>query len=67
MTPRAQAEPGLNRWLAQTLPPPDQVACLVTFRDAATAATLTRQVTLADLELQPADLLAIVRDDNRRR
>ena len=46
MTPRAQGEPALNRWLAAVLPAPDQVGCVVSFRDAATGATAAREVTL---------------------
>ena len=33
MTPRAQAEPAINRWLETILPPLDQVGCVVSFRD----------------------------------
>jgi hypothetical protein len=65
-TPRAQAEPAINAWLAALLPPPAQVACMVSFRAAATGATVDREVTLGQLALQPADLLALVRDDNRQ-
>lgn len=57
MTPRAQAEPALDRWLAARLPPLDQIGCLVAFRSAATGAPETRQVTLRDLALQPIDLV----------
>jgi hypothetical protein len=63
MTPRAQGEPALNRWLAATLPPLDQIGCLVAFRDAATGTNVVRQVTLRQLDLQPSDLLAIVGED----
>jgi hypothetical protein len=66
MTPRAQGEPALNQWLAARLPPLDQVGCVVTFRSAATGAATNRGVTLRDLELQPVDLIAIVRDDTRQ-
>lgn len=66
MTPRAQGEPALNRWLAAILPPPDQVACVVAFRDANTGAALTREITLRDIALQPADLVAIIRDDTHQ-
>lgn len=65
-TPRAQAEPALNAWLAQILPPLDQVACVVAFRDAATGLDATRTVTLRDLGLQPADLVAILQEGNEQ-
>jgi hypothetical protein len=66
MTPRAQAEPALNHWLDTILPPLDQIACKVSFRDAATNTMVERQVTLRDLSIQPADLLQLVRDDNEQ-
>lgn len=65
ITPRALGEPALNRWLAAVLPPADQVACVVSFRDTATTNTsVEREVTLADLELQPADLIHLVRGES---
>lgn len=66
MTPRAQAEPAVNRWLASVLPPLDQVACTVTFRTAATGATDTEPVTLRQLGLQPADVVAILQEGNQQ-
>jgi len=66
MTPRAQAEPGINKWLSSVLPLPDQVGCTVTFRDAATAGMSTREVTLHQLGLQAADIIAILQDGNQQ-
>jgi hypothetical protein len=66
MTPRAQGEPSINAWLAAMLPPLDQIACVVSFRDAATGDTSSREVTLRQLDLQPADVIAIIRDDTRQ-
>jgi hypothetical protein len=63
MTPRGQGEPAINAWLATVLPPLDQIACVVTFRHAASGTSGRREVTLRQLDLQPADLVAIVRDD----
>jgi len=60
VTPRARAEPALNHWLAGMLPPLDDVGCRVTFLDATTGTMVTREVTLADLDLQPADLIALL-------
>jgi hypothetical protein len=56
MTPRAQAEPAVNAWLAGVLPPLRDIGCLVTVQDAA------HEVTMDELGLQPVDLLAVVRD-----
>ena len=65
-TPRTQAEPALNNWLANILPPLDQVACNVTFKEAATGLESTRAVTLRDLDLQPADVVAIIQEGNEQ-
>jgi hypothetical protein len=71
-SPRTQAEPALNQWLAQILPPPDRVACKVTYYDPitdkpildpATALPLARTVTQQNLQLQPIDLLYLLRTD----
>jgi hypothetical protein len=59
-SPRAMAEPGLNKWLTQLLPAPAEVACTVRFFDAATEAEVTHTITQADLELQPLDLLFVL-------
>ena len=63
MTPRAQAEPAINQWLASVLPPLQNIGAIVSFRDATTNAIVEREITLGDLAIQPADLLRIVRDD----
>lgn len=64
MTPRAVGEPGVNAWLAGVLPPPDQIGCVASYRSAATGTTETLEITLDQLGLQPADLLAIIREDS---
>ncbi|MGD9702223.1 MAG: hypothetical protein AB7Q42_13615 [Acidimicrobiia bacterium] len=66
MTPRAQAEPPLNSWIANVLPPPGEVGCVVSFRSAATGADASEQITLEQLDVQPTDLVALVRDDNQQ-
>jgi hypothetical protein len=66
MTPRAQGEPAVNLWLADTLPPLDKVGCLVDLREAATGADVTREVTLDRLGLQPADLYLLISEDNQQ-
>lgn len=57
MTPRASAEPALNAWLAQILPPPQSVACKVRYRAPGSTAWTTQAVTQYELGLQPIDLL----------
>lgn len=61
MTPRATAEPALNAWLAAVLPLPEEIACTVSFN-----ASDEQQVTIRDLQIQPADLIRLVPDDNRQ-
>jgi hypothetical protein len=55
MTPRANAEPTLNRWLGELLGPADQIAAIVTPEGSAAV-----EVTASDLAVQPLDLLAIL-------
>ncbi|WP_280252750.1 hypothetical protein [Nocardia abscessus] len=65
-TPRALGEPALNRWLAATLPPPNQVGCIVEFRRASTGLADRQEITLGDLGLEPADWLALLHDGNQQ-
>ncbi|WP_433380547.1 hypothetical protein [Streptosporangium sp. CA-115845] len=60
-TPRARIEPSVDAWLAEVLPPLDEVGCMVSFRSAGTGTETVREVTLASLGLRPADLVAIGR------
>src|SRR6185295_9841650 len=66
MTPRAQAEPALNKWLEGILPALDQVGCLVAFTEAATGTQKTEEVTLRQLELHPVDFVAILQEGNEQ-
>ncbi|HEX4949100.1 MAG TPA: hypothetical protein VFZ34_20655, partial [Blastocatellia bacterium] len=70
VTPRALAEPAVNKWLAAMLPAPSEVGCLVQFFDPAAnggaGATVTREVTQTDLQLQPLDLLYLVQTDSQQ-
>ena len=60
LTARAQAEPGLNDWLAGQLPPAATVAARVTVTDPETGATETVDVRQDDLGLLPLDLLYLL-------
>ncbi|HYM59326.1 MAG TPA: hypothetical protein VEZ11_00385 [Thermoanaerobaculia bacterium] len=64
-TPRAVAEPGLNRWLASILPPMNQIGCMVDYRDVANTAK-SKEILLSALNIQPADLLQLLREDKER-
>ena len=52
MTPRAQAEPALNSWIAGVLPDPAEVGCVVTFLSVATGAMASEEVTLAQVAIR---------------
>jgi len=65
-TPRSSAEPALNRWLAGVLPPLSQVGCRVSYLRAATGAAQSSPVTLADLGVQPLDVLFLLRDEGEQ-
>lgn len=62
VTPRSQAEPALNDWLAGVLPPPEDVFCIVTITDPVDFSETEVTVTQKDLGLQPIDLLYILSD-----
>jgi hypothetical protein len=66
VTPRGQAEAALNHWLGTVLPRPEQVGCVVTFRDGATGSTSTREVTFDMLALQPIDWLHLLHDKDEQ-
>jgi hypothetical protein len=65
-TPRGQGEPAVNHWLSTVLPTPGAIACLADYRHAPTGTVRSTEVTLAQLGLEPADMLALVRDENRQ-
>jgi len=61
MTPRGSADPSVDRWLADLLPKPKDVACEVTWTDPLTGAAKSRVVSQDDAGLQPIDLLWALR------
>ena len=73
-TPRAQAEPALNQWLAGIMPLPAQVACKVAYynpatnepvRDPSTKKPITQTVTQQNLQLDPIDWLYLLHTDSQ--
>ncbi|MGI9069300.1 MAG: hypothetical protein ACR2HX_23230 [Pyrinomonadaceae bacterium] len=65
MTPRAKAEPGMNRWLGSILgPAPEKISCTVsrveTDTDGETTLHDSHFMTLADLGIQPVDFVWLV-------
>ncbi len=65
-SPRAKAEPAINKWLAQHLPLPDKVACVVTVIDPLEDTATDHIVRQSDLGLTPIDLLYVVDPDRRK-
>ncbi len=66
ITPRAKAEPALNDWLASLLPTqPDKLVCNVTFTNPVTGIPVDKAVSWQDMQIQPIDLLYLVRPDQR--
>jgi hypothetical protein len=63
VTPRAQAEPALNKWLATILPEPEKIGCKVKYVDPVTNTAIEKIVTQEDLQLQPIDLLYMAQTD----
>lgn len=64
LTPRATAEPRLDAWAGSVLGDPEQVRCRVSVPDPAETDPHRRreiQVTLADLNLRPLDVLALAK------
>jgi hypothetical protein len=65
MTPRGSADPAIDRWLADLLPKPGDVACKVIWTDPVTHAAHTRVVTQTEIGLQPIDLLWVLRPNDQ--
>jgi hypothetical protein len=62
-TPRAEAEPAIDDWLAGILPPLAQVGCVVEWTDP-DSTVHRRAVRLSDLKIRPIDLLSLVKPDD---
>lgn len=56
MTPRANIEPGMNKWLGKILGPLVQLACIVSHKDAEGVEEF-EEITLDRLRIQPIDLV----------
>jgi hypothetical protein len=63
-THRARAEPAVDAWLAEVLPGLDDIGCTVIWTDPTTGTEQQTPVTLADLEVRPIDVLALVKPDH---
>jgi hypothetical protein len=60
-TPRSTAEPALNNWLSTVLPSLAQIACRVMY--ISPRGEVIRDVSLADLRLQPLDVIHLLREE----
>lgn len=61
MTPRGNADPSVDQWLADLLPKPGDVAVKVVWTDPVTSSQHSTVVTQSDIDLQPIDLLWALR------
>ena len=63
-TPRAAGEPATNAWLASVLPALSDVFCLVEWSDPVDVSAQSTRVTLAELGLQPIDVIHLAHTDD---
>jgi hypothetical protein len=61
-TPRAVAEPAVNRWLGELLPPLAEIGCSVQWHDPVSGTPGVQPVTMAQLGLQAVDLVELLRE-----
>ena len=61
-TPRAQAQPSVEAWVAQVLPPLTDIGCVVSWTDAV-GTPRHHNVLLSDLALGALDVLALIQSD----
>lgn len=59
-TPRAKAEPAINKWLSDILPDMDDIVCVIEFYDHNAEKTCTEPISMGTLGLLPIDLLYMV-------
>ena len=58
MTPRAFAEPSVNKWLGEIIGNPENIRCHVEYKLAGEPESI--EVTLKNLNMQPLDLLSLM-------
>ncbi len=67
MTPRASGEPAVNKWIKSVLPnTPSDVLCKAVVTDPVTLVETPLQISWANLQLQPLDLLYLVQPENQQ-
>jgi len=65
-TPRSVAEPAVNAWLADVLPPLSDIVVRVAYSNPIAGADLMDTVSWQDLQLEPIDLLYRLHADNEQ-
>lgn len=65
MTPRASAEPSVNKWLSSVLPAPENVQCKVSYKTPASVA-IEKIISQRDLGLQSIDLIYFMNLDTEQ-
>lgn len=65
MSPRGNGDPAVNRFLADLLPKPSDVAVKVVWTDPVTLTAHSTTVTQQDVDLQPIDLLWALRPNDQ--
>ncbi|RKS28634.1 hypothetical protein BJ917_1530 [Pseudomonas sp. WPR_5_2] len=63
-TPRAVAEPALDRWVSTVLPPLGDIGCHVKWTDPVLGTLQQESLTIAHLKLRPIDLLSMIKPNN---
>ncbi|MFT4094005.1 MAG: hypothetical protein QM640_10220 [Niabella sp.] len=62
-SPRSAFEPGLNQWLSQLIGNPENIICTAAALDEKGNETGAQTISLADLNMQPIDLVYIIPED----
>ena len=66
-SPRAKTEPAVNQWLSTLLPDPGSVVCTAYYYDHGADAEVDEPISQADLQLQPLDLIYLLRTGDEQR
>jgi len=62
MTPRAVAEPGMNKWLKKIIGEPHELVCVVSHKNAG-GIEVSSEITVEQLNIQPIDLIYIATNE----
>jgi hypothetical protein len=65
-TPRAKAEPAINKWLSDILPVMGSIVCMVEFYDHNTNSIRPESISMEELGLLPIDVLYMVQMESEQ-